>query len=365
MNTTISLLTGSALVNEVQPLHVGAMRAKKTMQNPLAAPLRILVAGGAGFLGSHLCRRLLNDGHEVFCLDNFQTGTLRNLSAFIESPRFTIIRHDVVNPVRLDVRFDEIYNLACSASPIHYKTDPVHTLRTCVDGTFHLLELGKHCGARVLQASSSEVYGDPHVHPQPEAYRGNVNPVGIRSCYDEGNRCAETLCSDYSRRKRVIVKIARIFHTYGPYMLPDDGRLVPNFVMQALTGRDLTVYGDGTQIRALCYVDDMVEGLLRLMHSPSAFHGPVNLGNPQEISVIDVARRVRSLTGANVSFAFRPAPVDDPAQCSPDIYLARRYLKWVPRVSLDDGLRSTIQYFEGLVKFPNKNRNRQIPQGAG
>lgn len=317
---------------------------------------RILVAGGAGFLGSNLCRRLLREGHEVICLDSFLTGKRGNIADLMDQPRFSLLRHDVIEPIRYDLRPTQIYNFACPASPVQYQADPVHTLRTCVDGAYNLLELARRCKARILQASTSEVYGDPHMHPQPEAYRGNVNIVGLRSCYDEGKRCAETLFSDYGRRKRVVVKIARIFNTYGPYMAPDDGRVVSNFIAQALDGRKLTIYGDGTQTRSLCYVDDLLEGLLRLMNSTELLRGPVNLGSPRECTVIDLARRIRRLTGADVSFEFRPLPSDDPVQRCPDILLARRQLDWQPTVSLDVGLRRTIDYFRGVLKPARPDR---------
>jgi len=304
---------------------------------------RILVAGGAGFIGSHLCRRLLREGHRVYCLDNFRTGSMDNVIGLIRHPRFRVIRHDVTQPVQMAV--DEIYNLACPASPVHYQADPVHTLLTCVEGTHNLLALARERGARMLHASTSEVYGDPRVHPQCEAYWGHVNPVGLRSCYDEGKRCAETLCSDYGRRHGTIVKIARIFNTYGPRMAPDDGRVVSNFVVQALSGRPLTIYGDGSQTRALCYVDDMVEALRRLMDSPDTLRGPVNLGNPSEISVLEIARRVQELTDSRAALEFRPLPADDPSQRCPDILLARRKLHWEPAIGLDEGLRRTVRYF--------------------
>lgn len=311
----------------------------------------IVVAGGAGFLGSHLCRRLLGEGHKVICVDNFQTGRRANIASLQENPRFSLLRHDVIEPLRYDLRPTQIYNLACAASPPLYQLDPVHTLRTCVYGAFNLLELGRRSGARVLQASTSEVYGDPHMHPQPESYRGNVNIVGLRSCYDEGKRCAETLFSDYGRRKRVSVKIARIFNTYGPGMAQDDGRVVSNFVTQALKGKDLTIYGDGSQTRSLCYVDDMIEGLVRLMNSDESFRGPVNLGNPVETTVLDIAMLVRRLAGTPVSFAFEPRPPDDPEQRCPDILLARRHLGWAPQTGLEAGLGKTVEYFSRAL-FP-------------
>jgi len=328
-------------------------------------PERVLVAGGAGFLGTHLCARLLELGHEVICLDNFQTGRRQNIRPFLGSARFSLVRHDVIEPLRFDIRPTQVYNLACAASPPHYQADPIHTLRTCVNGAFNLLELGRRTGARVLQASTSEVYGDPHVHPQPESYRGNVNMVGIRSCYDEGKRCAETLFSDYGRRKRMVVKIARIFNTYGPGMAHNDGRLVSNLITQALDGRDMTVYGSGMQTRSLCYVDDMIEGLMRLMNSADTFQGPVNLGNPQECTVLDIARRVRLLSGAKASFAFRPLPADDPGQRCPDILLARRHLGWEPRTGLDEGLRKTVDYFTRIhAERCSAKRSASPPEGG-
>ncbi len=323
---------------------------------------RVLVAGGGDFLAPHLCRRLLGEGLEVYALDNFHGDTSKHLIDLKHGARLKLLRHDLVDPLRLDVKFGEIYYLACCASPGHFPADPVHTLRSCVDGAYHLLELAKHGGSRILLASSSEVYGDPHVHPQPEAYRGNVNPVGVHACYDEGIRCAEALFCDYARRKRVDAKIARVFNTYGPLMSANDGRVVPSFVTQALKGRNLTVYGNGTQIRSLCYVDDMVEGLLRLMRNPSGFNGPVNLGDPNEITVLDIARRVRALSGADVSLEFRPLPTGDTAQRCPDIFLARHHLHWEPHVSLDDGLRSTIDYFSGLIQ--SKQAHRAVTQGV-
>lgn len=330
------------------------------------APERVLVAGGAGFLGSHLCRRLVQEGHHVVCLDNFLTGRRRNIADLMGNAQFSLVRHDVIDPIRFDIKPTQIYNLACPASPRQYQADPVHTLRTCVDGAFNLLELARRSKARILQASTSEVYGDPHVHPQPESYRGNVNIVGIRSCYDEGKRCAETLFSDYGRRKHVQAKIVRIFNTYGPCMSHTDGRVVSNFIVQALQGQNLTIYGDGNQTRALCYVDDMVEGLLRMMDSPDTFRGPVNLGSPRESTVLDIASRVRRLTSADVSFDFKPLPADDPVQRCPDILLARRHLDWEPTVSLDDGLRQTIAYFaESVKRLPSApKRGESVQDGC-
>ena len=306
--------------------------------------LTVLVTGGAGFLGSHLCERLLAAGHRVICLDNFQTGQRRNVAPLAGHPGFTLIEHDVIEP--LPVRaVDRIFHLACAASPPHYQRDPIHTTRTSVEGTYNALELARRAGARLLLASTSEVYGDPLQHPQREDYRGHVNPVGPRACYDEGKRCAESLCMDYHRRHGMAVKIARLFNTYGPRMHPDDGRVVSNFVVQALGNRPLTVYGEGRQTRSFCYVDDLVDGLLRLMDSAPGFTGPVNLGNPAEISVRELAERVIALTGARSPLVRRPLPADDPAQRRPDITLARRVLGWQPRVDLDTGLRRTIDYF--------------------
>ncbi|CAM5363282.1 UDP-glucuronic acid decarboxylase family protein [Eoetvoesiella caeni] len=305
----------------------------------------VLVAGGAGFLGSHLCKRLIHEGQRVICLDNLLTGRRENVQALLDNSLFSFVLHDVVEPIPLDISATHIYNLACPASPRHYQADPVHTLLTCVYGSRNLLELARKCGARILQASTSEIYGNPHVHPQPESYRGNVNTVGMRSCYDEGKRCAETLFSDYGARWHLPVKIARIFNTYGPGMAPDDGRLVSNFILQALNGSPLTVYGDGSQTRSLCYVDDLIEGLVRLMNTPPLFHGPVNLGGPQENTVLEIARLICKLVKVEESFQFFPLPSDDPEQRCPDIALARRCLKWQPATGLEAGLRKTIDYF--------------------
>ncbi len=307
----------------------------------------ILVAGGAGFLGSHLCRRLLAQGHEVICVDSFLTGPCENVASLVEDPRFTLIHHDIIRPLPDGLHPTQIYNLACAASPCHYQADPIHTLRTCVQGALNLLELATQNGARILQASTSEVYGDPKVNPQHERYRGNVNTVGLRSCYDEGKRCAETLFSDYARTRDATVKIARIFNTYGPGMAADDGRVVSNFICQALAGEPLTVYGDGTQTRSLCYVDDMIDGLVLLMNSPASFQGPVNLGNTQELSVLDIAQQVCRLSQTESQIAFRPLPADDPALRCPDIGLARHHLGWQPTVSYEEGLRRTYAYFAG------------------
>jgi UDP-glucuronate decarboxylase len=299
----------------------------------------------AGFIGSHLCRKLLAQGHKVICLDNFLTGSPRNVEPLLENERFSMLRHDVIHPLPDDLRPAQIYNLACAASPRRYQADPIHTLQTCVSGALNVLELATRRHARILQASTSEVYGDPKVNPQHERYHGNVNPVGLRSCYDEGKRCAETLFSDYGRLRHVTVKIARIFNTYGPGMAADDGRVVSNFICQALAGEPLTVYGDGSQTRSLCYVDDMVEGLMRLMNSPDSFQGPVNLGNTEEVSILEIARRVCSLAEGQPEIKFEPLPPDDPGLRCPDIGLARHHLGWQPTVAFDDGLRRTYSYF--------------------
>ncbi len=305
---------------------------------------RVLVTGGAGFLGSHLCARLLDLGHEVLCVDNFSSSSRDNVHHLLGNPRFELLRHDVNFPLYVEV--DEIYNLACPASPVHYQRDPVQTTKTCVMGSINMLGLARRTGARILQASTSEVYGDPEVHPQPERYQGNVNPVGPRSCYDEGKRCAETLFFDYRRQHGMTVKVARIFNTYGPRMHPNDGRVVSNFVVQALTGQPLTVYGEGQQTRSLCYVDDLVDGFLRLMASRDDFTGPVNLGNPDEITVGELATLVLALTGSDSPIRHEPLPRDDPRKRQPDIALAREVLGWSPRVALRDGLLRTIADFE-------------------
>jgi UDP-glucuronate decarboxylase len=311
-------------------------------------PKRILVTGGAGFLGSHLCERLLAGGHEVLCVDNFFTGDKRNVTQLEDEPRFELLRHDVTFPLYVEV--DEIYNLACPASPIHYQTDPIQTTKTSVHGAINMLGLAKRLRVRILQASTSEVYGDPQVHPQSEDYWGHVNPVGMRSCYDEGKRCAETLFFDYNRQLGLSIKVARIFNTYGPRMHPDDGRVVSNFVVQALTGRPITLYGDGSQTRAFCYVDDLVDGLVRLMESPEDLTGPVNLGNPVEWTVAELAEKVLELTGSKSEIRRAPLPSDDPTQRCPDIGLARRALGWEPRMPLEEGLKRTIAHFEALLR---------------
>jgi UDP-glucuronate decarboxylase len=308
---------------------------------------RILVTGGAGFLGSHLCRLLVGQGHEVLCVDNFFTGRRRNIADLLPHPGFELMRHDITFALYVEV--DEIFNLACPASPIHYQFDPVQTTKTSVHGAINMLGLAKRTRAKILQASTSEVYGDPVVHPQPEDYWGHVNPIGLRSCYDEGKRCAETLFFDYHRQHRLRIKVARIFNTYGPNMHPDDGRVVSNFVVQALRGQDITVYGDGSQTRAFCYVDDLVGALVRLMDTRDDFTGPVNLGNPVEVSVRHLAERVIALTGSRSRIVSRPLPPDDPVQRCPDIGVATSALGWEPRVSLEDGLKATIGYFRQLL----------------
>ena len=309
---------------------------------------RILVSGGAGFLGSHLCTRLIEDGHDVLSVDNYFTGRKENVAHLLSNPRFEAMRHDVTFPLFVEV--DEIYNLACPASPIHYQFDPVQTTKTSVVGAINMLGLAKRVKAKIFQASTSEVYGDPEVHPQSEDYRGNVNPLGPRACYDEGKRAAETLFFDYHRQHGVKIKIARIFNTYGPRMHPDDGRVVSNFIMQALTGRPITLYGTGSQARAFCYVDDLVEGFIRLMDTGDDVTGPVNLGNPHEITVHELAARIIELTGSKSEVVFAPLPQDDPTQRCPDIGLARRTLGWEPRVPLDEGLRQAIDYFSDVVR---------------
>jgi UDP-glucuronate decarboxylase len=304
--------------------------------------MRVLVTGGAGFIGSHLCERLLNDGQEVICLDNFFTGSKGNIAPLLPNPAFELVRHDITEPILLEV--DRIYNLACPASPIHYQYNPVKTIKTSVMGTINMLGLAKRVRARILQASTSEVYGDPQTHPQKEDYWGNVNPIGIRSCYDEGKRVAETLMMDYHRQNGVDIRIVRIFNTFGPRMAVNDGRVVSNFIIQALKGEDLTVYGAGGQTRSFCYVDDLVEGLVRMMETDD-FIGPVNLGNPGETTILEFARRIIDLTGSRSQIVFKPLPADDPQQRQPDISLARERLDWAPCVVVADGLKKTIDYF--------------------
>jgi UDP-glucuronate decarboxylase len=309
---------------------------------------RILVTGGAGFLGSHLCERLLEQGHDVLCVDNYFTGSKRNIEPILGNTRFELMRHDVTFPLYVEV--DEIYNLACPASPIHYQFDPVQTTKTSVHGAINVLGLAKRVKARILQASTSEVYGDPQVHPQTEDYWGHVNPIGLRSCYDEGKRCAETLFFDYYRQHKVRIKVARIFNTYGPRMHPNDGRVVSNFIVQALSNATITVYGDGSQTRSFCYVDDLIGGLVRLMESGDEIVGPINLGNPHELSILEIAHKIIELTGSRSKISFKPLPSDDPLQRKPDIGLAKTKLGWEPKISLEQGLANTIRYFDESLR---------------
>ncbi|MDK1385684.1 SDR family oxidoreductase [Sinorhizobium sp. 8-89] len=313
---------------------------------------RILVTGGAGFLGSHLCELLLGAGHEVICVDNFSTGLRRNIAQLKRFDTFRVITHDIVEPIDLDV--DEIYNLACPASPPHYQTDPIQTTKTCVIGSLNLLDLAARRRARIFQASTSEVYGDPNVHPQVESYWGNVNPFGPRACYDEGKRCAETLFFDFHKVRGVEIKIVRIFNTYGPRMRPDDGRVVSNFIVQALKGEDITIYGDGSQTRSFCFVDDLIDGFIRLMASPLSLTGPVNLGNPGEFTIGELAEQVIQLTGSRSKIVSHPLPVDDPRQRRPDISLATKQLGWRPTVNLSEGLAQTIRYFDELLSHSKR-----------
>ncbi|WP_129126246.1 UDP-glucuronic acid decarboxylase family protein [Geomonas oryzae] len=308
--------------------------------------MRVLVTGGAGFIGSHLCERLLKEGHEVICLDNFFTGSKRNIAHLLDHNDFELVRHDVTEPILLEV--DRIYNLACPASPIHYQYNPVKTIKTSVMGAINMLGIAKRVRARILQASTSEVYGDPQVHPQTEAYWGNVNTLGIRSCYDEGKRVAETLMMDYHRQNHVDIRIIRIFNTYGPKMAENDGRVVSNFILQALRGEDITVYGEGAQTRSFCYVSDLVEGMMRMMETPG-FTGPVNLGNPAETTILEFAKKIIALTGSSSRIVYRPLPADDPKQRQPDISLAKQMLGWEPTVCVDDGLKQTIDYFRSVL----------------
>jgi UDP-glucuronate decarboxylase len=307
----------------------------------------ILVTGGAGFLGSHLCDRLINEGREVMCVDNFFTGSKKNIEHLLNLPKFELLRHDVTFPLFVEV--DEIFNLACPASPIHYQFDPVQTTKTSVHGAINMLGLAKRLNAKILQASTSEVYGDPAVHPQTEDYWGNVNPIGIRSCYDEGKRCAETLFFDYWRQHQLRIKVIRIFNTYGPRMHPNDGRVVSNFVMQALKGEDITIFGDGSQTRSFCYVDDLIDGMIKMMRSPDVLTGPVNLGNPNEFKMLELAQKVIELTKSKSNLIFKPLPQDDPKQRQPDITLAKKELDWKPSVELEAGLMKTIAYFKDFI----------------
>ena len=308
---------------------------------------RVLVTGGAGFLGSHLCERLLQDGNDVICVDNLYTGSKDNIRHLMANPYFEFIRHDVTEPLYVEV--DQIYNLACPASHIHYQANPVKTTKTSVYGALNMLGLAKRVGARILQASTSEVYGDPEIHPQPESYRGCVNPIGIRSCYDEGKRVAETLFFDYHRMHNLEIKIMRIFNTYGPRMNPSDGRVVSNFIVQALKGQDITIYGDGSQTRSFCYVDDLIEGMVRLMASRADFTGPCNLGNPGEFTILQLAEKIVALTGSSSQIIYKPLPSDDPLQRKPVIELAKHHLDWEPHIALEEGLKKTIDYFKRVI----------------
>jgi UDP-glucuronate decarboxylase len=305
---------------------------------------RVLVTGGAGFLGSFLCERLLNDGCDVICVDNFYTGTKRNIVHLLGNPYFELVRHDITFPLYVEV--DEIYNLACPASPVHYQNDPVQTTKVNVHGCINMLGLAKRLKAKILQASTSEVYGDPTIHPQSENYWGNVNPIGLRSCYDEGKRCAETLFFDYYRQHKLKIKVVRIFNTYGPRMHPNDGRVISNFITQALAGRNITVYGDGSQTRSFCYVDDMVDGLVRMMNASEDFIGPINIGNPTEYSILEMAEKILAATGSKSKIVFKPLPQDDPMKRRPDISLAQKQLGWKPNTDLEEGLIRTIEYFK-------------------
>ena len=309
---------------------------------------KVLVTGGAGFLGSHLCERLLNEGNEILCVDNYFTGNKRNILHLLDNKHFEVVRHDVTFPLHVEV--DEIYNLACPASPVHYQYDPVQTTKTSVHGAINMLGLAKRVRARILQASTSEVYGDPEIHPQPESYRGNVNPIGLRACYDEGKRCAETLFFDYHRQHGVEIKVIRIFNTYGPRMHPNDGRVVSNFIVQALQNQDITICGDGEQTRSFCYVDDLTEGMVRMMNSETEFIGPVNLGNPGEFSIKQLAEMVIELTGAKSKLVYKPLPQDDPLQRKPIVDLAKEKLNWSAAIPLKEGLIKTIEYFDALLK---------------
>jgi len=318
-----------------------------------------MVTGGAGFLGSHLCERLLKEGHEVLCVDNFYTGRRSNIAPLVSNSLFEVLRHDICFPLYVEV--DEIYNLACPASPVHYQFDPVQTTKTSVHGAINMLGLAKRLKAKILQASTSEVYGNPTIHPQVESYWGNVNPIGLRSCYDEGKRCAETLFFDYHRQHKLKIKVARIFNTYGPRMYPNDGRVISNFIVQALRGEDITIYGDGSQTRSFCYVDNLIEGLIKLMDSPDDFTGPVNLGTPKEFTILELAKKIIDLTGSKSQIVYRPLPADDPTQRQPDISLAKEKLGWQPYTGLGDGLKNTIEYFKNLL---NETANNTAGQTA-
>jgi len=308
---------------------------------------RILVTGGAGFIGSHLCEKLLNEGNEVICVDNFFTGSKQNIIHLLDNPYFEIVRHDITFPLYIEV--DEIYNLACPASPVYYSFDPVQTTKTSVMGAINMLGLAKRLKIKILQASTSEVYGDPEIHPQPESYWGNVNPIGPRACYDEGKRCAETLFFDYYRQWKIKIKVIRIFNTYGPKMQPDDGRVISNFIVQSLKNKDITIYGDGSQTRSFCYVDDLVAGIIKMMHSREDLVGPLNLGNPAEFTILELAKKIINLTDSKSKIIYKPLPEDDPKRRRPNIELAEKELKWEPKIQLDEGLKKTINYFERLL----------------
>ena len=308
---------------------------------------RILVTGGAGFIGSHLCEKLLNEGNEVICVDNFFTGSKQNIIHLLDNPYFEIVRHDITFPLYIEV--DEIYNLACPASPVYYSFAPVQTTKTSVIGAINMLGLAKRLKIKILQASTSEIYGDPEIHPQPESYWGNVNPIGPRACYDEGKRCAETLFFDYYRQLKIKIKVVRIFNTYGPKMQPDDGRVISNFMVQALKNKDITIYGDGSQTRSFCYVDDLVDGIIKMMNSRENFVGPLNLGNPAEFTILELAKKIIKLTDSKSNIIYKPLPEDDPKRRKPNIELAKKELKWEPKIQLDEGLKKTINYFERLL----------------
>lgn len=317
---------------------------------------RILVTGGGGFIGSHLCEKLLKGGSEVLCVDNFFTGAKNNIAHIMDNPYFEAMRHDITFPLYVEV--DEIYNLACPASPIHYQLDPVQTIKTAVHGAINMLGLAKRLKTKILQASTSEVYGNPAIHPQPETYWGSVNPIGVRSCYDEGKRCAETLFFDYHRQHKLKIKVARIFNTYGPRMHLNDGRVVSNFITQALSGKDITVYGDGTQTRSFCYIDDMVDGLIKLMNTPDDLTGPVNLGNPSEISILELVEKVLKITKSRSKIVYKPLPQDDPVRRCPDITLAKKHLGWQPKTNLEEGLKKTVGYFKRILSDNPKGKEK-------
>lgn len=319
---------------------------------------KILVTGGAGFLGSHLCERLLEKGHDVLCVDNFFTGSKANIAHLVGDPKFEMMRHDITFPLYVEV--DEIYNLACPASPIHYQFDPVQTTKTAVHGAINMLGLAKRVKAKILQASTSEVYGDPQVHPQVESYWGRVNPVGVRSCYDEGKRCAETLFFDYWRQHHLKIKVVRIFNTYGPRMHPNDGRVISNFIVQALKGEDITIYGEGLQSRSFCYVDDLIEAMIRVMETPDDFTGPINIGNPNEFTIAALAEHVLRLTNSSSKLIYKPLPSDDPRQRQPDITLAKEVIGWSPGIQLEDGLKRTIAYFRDICRVPADGTHQMI-----